>query len=147
MDLAASSSALATALVIVVLLPIVVAWLAIVAGTWKLFVKAGRHGWESLIPFWILIALCAIAGRPWWWSVAIFVPILNLVFLCALALDIAKAFGKNPLFGIGLFLIPWIMYPVLGFSNARYLGPRSHGVFGASSEHGGQGPQDLLSSI
>ena len=147
MVLASSGSALAAWLIIVVLLPILAAWLAIVVGTWKLFVKAGRHGWESLIPFWILIALCAIAGRPWWWSLAIFVPILNLVFLCALALDIAKAFGKPPIYGVGLFLIPWIMYPVLGFSDARYLGPSNHAAFRAASEHGGQSPQDLLSSI
>lgn len=35
-------------------------------------------------------------------------------------IGIAKAFGKNTVFGIGLFLLPFIFYPILAFGNAEY---------------------------
>ena len=40
------------------------------------------------------------------------------------AMDIAKAFGQSPVFGIVLlFLLAGIGYLILGFGSARYLGP------------------------
>jgi hypothetical protein len=38
-------------------------------------------------------------------------------------LDVAKAFGKGAGFGIGLWLLGFIFFPILGFSDAKYIGP------------------------
>jgi hypothetical protein len=42
------------------------------------------------------------------------------------AIDVAKSFGKDAAYGIGLALLPFIFYPLLGFGDARYLGPPAH---------------------
>ena len=45
-----------------------VIWLAIVvlvvAGLWKVFVKAGEPGWAALVPIYNLVVLLKIAGKP-----------------------------------------------------------------------------------
>ena len=41
------------------------------------------------------------------------------------SVDIAKSFGKGTGFGIGLALLPFIFYPILGFGDAQYQGPVS----------------------
>lgn len=42
---------------------IVIAYIA----NWKLFKKAGKKGWECLIPFYSSYVLTEIAGLNWWW--------------------------------------------------------------------------------
>jgi hypothetical protein len=38
-------------------------------------------------------------------------------------MDLAKSFGQGAGFGIGLWLLPYIFAPILGFGKAKYLGP------------------------
>ncbi len=102
-------------------------WLAVVvlviAGMWKVFTKAGQPGWGAIIPILNLYFLCKIAGRPGWWLILFFIPIVNMVITIIVSLDIAKAFGKSALFGIGLWLLAPIFYCILGFGSAQYQGP------------------------
>ena len=95
--------------------------LVVIAGMWKVFTKAGKPGWASLVPIYNLIVLLEIVGRPLWWIV---------LFLCTgpigwilVSLDLAKVFGKEIGFAIGLMLVPVVFMPMLGFGDARYLGP------------------------
>jgi len=94
----------------------------IVAGFWKTFEKAGKPGWASIIPIYNVIILLQIAGRPIWWIVLMLIPVVNLVIGIIVALDVAKRFGKSPLFGVGLAFLGFIFYPVLGFGDAQYTG-------------------------
>jgi hypothetical protein len=96
---------------------------AVIAGMWKVFVKAGKPGWACIVPIYNIIVLLEIAGRPIWWIVLLFVPIANLIVLILVALDIAKAFGKGTGFGLGLAFLGFIFYPLLGFSDATYTKP------------------------
>lgn len=97
--------------------------LLLIAGMWKVFTKAGKPGWASIIPIYNFIVLVEIVGRPFWWIVMMFIPCVNVIFAIILSLDLAKAFGKGPGFGIGLAFIPVIFYPILGFGDAQYEGP------------------------
>ena len=96
---------------------------AVIAGMWKVFVKAGKPGWACIVPIYNIIVLLEIAGRPIWWIVLLFIPIANLIVLILVALDIAKAFGKGTGFGLGLAFLGFIFYPLLGFSDATYTKP------------------------
>jgi hypothetical protein len=91
----------------------------VIAGFWKTFAKAGEPGWAAIIPIFNTYILLKIAGRPWWWLVLYFIPIVSLVVWIVVAIDIAKAFGKGTGFGVGLALLPFIFFPVLGFSDAQ----------------------------
>ena len=91
-----------------------------IAGMWKVFEKAGEPGWAAIIPIYNAIVLLKIAGRPLWWIILFLVPLVNLIIAIMVGVDIAKRFGKGAGFGIGLALLPFIFYPVLGFGDARY---------------------------
>jgi uncharacterized membrane protein YhaH (DUF805 family) len=61
-----------------------------------------------------------IAGKPAWWLILFFIPVVNFIFAILLAIEIAKAFGKGAGFGIGLAFLGFIFYPILGFGDAQY---------------------------
>lgn len=96
---------------------------AVIAGIWKTFAKAGQPGWAAIIPIYNVYILLKIANRPWWWLLLMLIPLVNLVIAIIVALDIAKAFGKGTGFGIGLALLGFIFYPILGFGSATYTQP------------------------
>lgn len=90
------------------------------AGMWTTFAKAGKPGWACLVPIYNLFVMLQIAGRPWWWLLLFLIPIVNFVIAIVVAIDIAKNFGKGAGFGIGLALLPFIFYPILGFGESQY---------------------------
>lgn len=96
--------------------------LLVIAGVWKTFTKAGKPGWACLVPIYNVIVMLQIAGRPAWWFLLLFVPIVNIAVVFVIVFDFAKAFGKGAGFAFGLFFLGFIFYPVLGFSDARYMG-------------------------
>jgi hypothetical protein len=95
---------------------------AIIAGFWKVFEKAGKPGWAAIIPIYNGIVLLEIAGKPLWWIILCFIPCVNLVIVILVGLAVARNFGKSDGFGIGLALLGFIFYPILGFGDARYQG-------------------------
>lgn len=94
--------------------------IAVIVGWWKIFEKAGEPGWACLIPLYNVWVFVRIAGRQWYWFIALFIPIISLIAAIILSLDMCKRFGKPLIFAAGLLLLPWIFYPILGFSQARY---------------------------
>ncbi|MBK5293768.1 MAG: signal peptidase I [Acidobacteriia bacterium] len=95
-----------------------------IAGMWKVFVKAGQPGWAVLVPFYNLYLMLKIVGRPAWWILLFLIPFVSLVIVVIFAMDMAKSFGKSAGWGIVmLLLLGGIGYLVLGFGDARYVGP------------------------
>ena len=37
-------------------------------GLWKLFQKAGKNGWEAIVPFYNTWVLVEISGLAWWYA-------------------------------------------------------------------------------
>lgn len=95
----------------------------ILVSLWKVFVKAGQPGWAGIIPIYNMYILCKIAGRPGWWVLLMFIPLINFIVLAVLSIDVAKSFGKGVGFGIGLWLLAIVFYPILAFGSAQYQGP------------------------
>ena len=94
-----------------------------IASVWMVFQKAGQQGWASIIPIYNTIVWLRIIGRPWWWLLLFLIPGVNLVLLIIAMLDLAKSFGKSTGFAVGLILLSFIFIPIVGFGDARYLGP------------------------
>ncbi|WP_397363224.1 signal peptidase I [Olleya sp. R77988] len=63
--------------------------------TWKLYVKAGRKAWEAFVPVYNAVILMKIINRPWWWTILLFLPIVNLILFPVIWVEIARSFGKN----------------------------------------------------
>lgn len=92
----------------------------VLVGMWKVFVKANKPGWAALVPIYNLFVLAEVGGKPSWWAILLFVPLVNLIVFVVICMGVAKNFGKNELYGIGLALLGFIFFPLLGFGNARY---------------------------
>ena len=63
--------------------------------TWKLYVKAGRKAWEAFVPVYNAVVLMKIINRPWWWTILLFLPIVNLILFPVVWVETARSFGKN----------------------------------------------------
>lgn len=100
-------------------------FVAIIAGFWKVFAKAGKPGWAAIVPIYNIIVLLQIANKPLWWILLFFIPLVNIVMGVLVGIAVAKNFGKGEGFGIGLGLLGFIFYPILGFSDAQYQGAQS----------------------
>lgn len=93
-----------------------------IAAMWKVFVKAGRPGWTVLIPIYNTYVFLKIAGKPGWWLILFFVPLLNLIFGIIATVAFAQSFGKGAGFAVGLIILPIIFIPILAFGEAQYAG-------------------------
>ena len=96
---------------------------------WKLFTKAGQKGWKSLIPIYSTVVLFRIAKiSPWLLLLYLtsFIPFIGWIVIIALnayfAYKLAKAFGKDGGYAVGIFFLPVIFYMILAFGKAEYVG-------------------------
>ncbi|WP_281637466.1 signal peptidase I [Flavobacterium marginilacus] len=64
-------------------------------GTWKLYESAGRKRWEAAIPVYNAIVLMKIIGRPTWWTILLFIPIINLIMFPVIWVETIRSFGKK----------------------------------------------------
>ncbi len=79
--------------------------------TWKLYKLAGRQAWEAFIPIYNAVILMKIINRPWWWTILLFVPIINLIMFPVVWVETARSFGKNT------YLDTFLAILTLGFYN------------------------------
>ncbi len=95
------------------------------AGYWKLFEKAGRAGWQALIPFYASYVMLKISGRPAWWLIWLFVPLASLIVEAGIIVDFIKSFGKfTARDRAAAILLGFIYFPKWGFEKkTQYLGP------------------------
>jgi len=105
----------------------IICWLAIIifliAAQWKVFVKAGQPGWAAIIPIYNIYIMTKIAGKPGIWTLLMFIPLVNIIFVIWLYNMISKSFGHDEGFTAGLILLGIIFWPILGFGPSKYVGP------------------------
>ena len=101
------------------ILVLVIAVIMIVAN-WKIYTKAGKPGWASIVPFYNMYVMYEIEGMNCWMFLLTFIPIVNIVIQIMLYLNLAKKFGKSTGFAIGLILLNPIFLLLLAFGNAEY---------------------------
>lgn len=111
---------------------ILVVCVLIIIGRWKTFEKAGRKGYESLIAGHNLYVILDMAGLPGYWYFLLLlgaIPFAGWAVVVGLniwwSIELAKSFGKSAGYGVLLAIFPFVMWPVLGFSKAEYIGPQS----------------------
>lgn len=94
---------------------------AAVYGTWRIFEKAGKPGWASLIPIYNIIVLHEIVGRELVKILFLLIPFANIYFFVTLYISLAKSFGKRE---TGEYILTIFFAPFyLGLGSAQYVGP------------------------
>lgn len=90
---------------------------------WKIFSKAGKPGWAAIVPIYNIIVFLEIINKPIWWIIMMFIPFVNIVFAILMCIELAKCFGKDTGFAIGLILLSIIFGAILAFGSAEYTAP------------------------
>jgi len=93
-----------------------------VVAMWKVFEKAGKPGWASLVPIYNLVVMMEIAGKETWWVLLCFIPFVNIFILIVINIAIAEKFGQSSGFGLGLMFLGFIFWPMPAFGDYRYRG-------------------------
>lgn len=88
---------------------------------WKIFTKAGREGWKSIIPIYSYVVLLEIAGLPGWYILLFLVPVANIYAIFKLYIELAHKFGKSTGFGVASVFFSIICLPIIAFDKSKYL--------------------------
>lgn len=141
------------AILILILIVSFVALAALLWGQYMIFQKAGKPGFLSFIPVVRELEFLEIVNKPWWWifpllltysgvlghllsnSVAagleeykIYFTVLQLIgagIWLIIMIDLAKAFGikSSFVYGLALFFVPFVFYPVLALNHNYEITP------------------------
>lgn len=107
-----------------ILLIVMIIAIFIIVCNWKIFKKAGKQGWEAVIPIYNTWVLFEIVGLKGWYVLLNFIPVLGniifFIFSIISSIRLAKCFKKDIAFGIGLIFIPIVFLPILAFDNSTY---------------------------
>ncbi len=137
--------ALSGASVAGIVIMVILLWLFIASIRWKMFTKAGEKGWKSLIPlysdytefkivwetkwFWFMLLgavlaslfLVPVVGPTLSVGGYIFIMVLSVVY----AMQIAKAYGQDNGFAIGLMIFGLVFRIFLAYNkDIVYVGPQ-----------------------
>lgn len=113
-------------LLLVIIIPVLIA-------EWKLFKKAGKKGWEAIVPFYSTWVLIEVAGLNWWYflisiglslasnfvgsGLTIILSLASYYINFIIYYNLAKKTKQNLiLYGILGIFVPFIAMLILGFS-------------------------------
>ena len=100
---------------------IVINIISIVA-LWRIFTKAGEKGWKAIIPFYNVYVLFELTWGSGIKFLFLAIPFFNIYVIIKTCINLARAFGRNGIFSLGLVFLPNIFSIVLAFSDCEYLG-------------------------
>tara|TARA_A100000164_G_scaffold339121_1_gene333907 strand:+ start:74 stop:412 length:339 start_codon:yes stop_codon:yes gene_type:complete len=87
---------------------------------WLTYAKAGKPGWACIVPIYSTLVLLQIVNKPWWFIFLLALPFVGIVVSIWLTNLLSKSFGKGVGFTIGLLLLPFVFYPILGYGSSTY---------------------------
>ena len=86
--------------------------------------KAGSDmAWGAFIPIVHAYVMLKVVGRPGWWLILFFIPIVGSIVWIVVLFDLSKSFGHGGGFTVGLFFLPWIFFAILGWGSSQFQGP------------------------
>lgn len=92
----------------------------VIIGRWKIFTKAGKDGWKSLIPIYSTYTMLQILNMEPLLCLLALVPVSNFMLSIVMSVKLAQSFKKGYGFAIGLILLAPIFELILGFGSAKY---------------------------
>ena len=124
-----------TGVFFILFLLLLIAFLIVyIFGLIKLYQKAGKSGWEAIVPFYNSWILVEISGLTWWWfliviasSIVQLLDLDELILMASLAgffgrfccyYNLSKKFHKDISLAILMTFFPFVMIPIVGFSDS-----------------------------
>ncbi len=120
--------------IIIILITLLVIY---IMGRWKLYEKAGKEGWKSIVPFYNDWVYVEMAGLKSWYFLLLIAGTISvtigiddeinisygmfrmatLVGLFFCNYNISKKLHKDTLFAVLMTLFPFVVVPIVGFSD------------------------------
>lgn len=100
-----------------------------------LFKKAGKPAWAAFVPIYNTIVKLEIIGYKWYYIFALFAsgvpwigPVITTLFNITSGIKLAKAYGRDVGFGVGVALAGAIFIPIMAFDKkTNYVGQTVNG--------------------
>ncbi len=93
-----------------------------IAVQWRIFEKAGKAGWISIVPFYNLWVLAEISGLSGWIGLLTMIPYVGVLVGLYVLYMLPQRFGKSALFGVGVAILGFIFLPILAFDDSKHDG-------------------------
>lgn len=87
---------------------------------WKVFEKANQPGWACIVPVYNNMVMAEIGGKKQTWGLLTLIPYAGIIWAIWIQNRLAKSFGKNEGFTVGLIFLPMIFWPILAFGDATH---------------------------
>lgn len=98
--------------------------IAALVGGWKMYEKAGKPGWAIIVPFYNLMTLMEIIGKPKFWWLWMIVPVYNIYILYKVSEYLTKSYGLEDGYKWLCFFVTPVFYLIAGFKeDVKYVGP------------------------
>jgi hypothetical protein len=107
-------------------LPYLMVWAAVtipgvILGWTLVFPKAGQRWWAALVPGYnIYVLVVGVARLSTLWFVLVLIPGVQIIAAILVNVEVARRFGRTEAFGLGLALLGFVFYPVLGLDSSEY---------------------------
>lgn len=96
---------------------VLIATLLFGLSSWKLFIKMGEPAWKAFIPFLNYATVLSQTGKPKWWTVLSYFPIVGPVMMSVFHVFLASKFGKkSTLDQILTVVLPFIYLAYINYS-------------------------------
>lgn len=82
---------------------------------WIIYKKAGKGGWECIIPIYNIVVLLQIVNLPMWYLFLFLIPIANIYAMFKIYIELAHKFGKSTGFGVATVFFGFVCFPILAF--------------------------------
>lgn len=99
--------------------------IVMIVALWKLYAKAEKPGWASIVPIYNLFVMLEMIGKPAWWIILFFIPGANAVVGILMTYHFVKCFGKPGSHVLLALFFGLIYFPYLAFSSAAYTAPET----------------------
>ena len=88
----------------------------------KIFEKADKPGWASIIPFYSSYVLFEITWGKGILFLLMCIPLVNIVISIMTMIKLSNAFGQGAGMSVMLILLPVVAFPILAFGDSEYYG-------------------------
>ena len=95
--------------------------IVMIISLYKIYKKAGKKGWEAIVPIYNIIVLLEITKLPMWYLILLIVPFANIYVIFKMYIELAHKFGKSTGFGILTIFFSVICLPILAFGKDTYI--------------------------
>lgn len=97
-------------------------------GLSQIFKKAGVEAWKAFVPILNWSEWLKLIGKPQWWIILLFIPLVNIFYYAYMLIGLAKSFKYYGFWHhVAAVLFPFLYLPYLGYNkDEKYYGINGH---------------------